>query len=73
MAAITVYEIDKHNIFLGSRAGDVQSVFLALEIEQTDYTMKPPPDYDNRWVWEDNDWVLLANPPAPPSTDTVTR
>lgn len=73
MSSITVHIIDGDGLFLFSRSGDVDSVMLAVDIEKTDFTMKPPPDRDNRWKWVDNDWVLLANPPVPTIADETAE
>lgn len=57
MASVTVYAINDDGSFDCSRTGDVQSVMLALDIEQKDFTMQPPPDNEHRWRWMDNKWI----------------
>ena len=57
MASVTVYVFNDDGSFDCSRTGDVQSVMLALDIEQKDFTMQRPPDNEHRWRWVNNEWV----------------
>lgn len=58
MSGLLVYTLDEDGYFLCSRSGDVDSVLMAIDIEQVDYTLKPPPDKVSRWQWVGNQWVV---------------
>lgn len=57
MAGMTVYILDDDGRLIMSRMGDVDSVMLAIEIENTPYTLQPPPDLDLAWRWVNNKWI----------------
>lgn len=59
MAGITAHIIDKDGYFICSRSGDVASVMLAIDIEETDYTLEPPPlsNGDIKYRWLNNEWI----------------
>ncbi len=57
MSGITVYVINKDGYLDCERTGDVDSVMLAIEIENTPYTLQPPPNNESRWRWVDNKWI----------------
>lgn len=57
MSSITVYVINKDGYLDCERTGDVDSVMLAIDIEEKPYTLQPPPDFDGGWRWVDNEWI----------------
>lgn len=57
MAGMTVYILDQDGFLTYSRMGDIDSVMIAVEIEQTPYTLQPPPDNESHWRWVNNEWI----------------
>ena len=57
MAGMTAYILDEDGYLLMARSGDVDNVMLAIEIEQTPYTLQPPPGMIGRFQWVDNQWI----------------
>lgn len=57
MASITAYVLDDDGALKSIRTGDVDSVLLAIDIEQKQYTLTPPPNDEHLWRWVDNKWI----------------
>lgn len=54
--SIKLYILNKDGSIKHERVGDVESVMLAVEIENLDFTLKPPPDHQKQWYWYNNCW-----------------
>lgn len=57
MSSITAYMIDNDGYYDCTRSGDVETILLAAEIENKEYTMQRPPTEDFKWRWVDNEWI----------------
>lgn len=58
MSAIKAYIVDDDGYFLYSRTSDIETVLRAVEIEQVEYTLTPPPDDSDGWQWVGTEWVM---------------
>lgn len=58
MSAIKAYIVDDDGYFLYSRTSDIETVLRAVEIEQVEYTLTPPPDDSEGWQWVGTEWVM---------------
>ncbi|MDZ5288554.1 hypothetical protein [Helicobacter pylori] len=54
--SIKLYILNKDGSIKHERVGDVDSVMLAVEIENLDFTLTPPPSYAQKWYWYDKKW-----------------
>ena len=57
MAGMTAYILGDRSELVMARSGDIDSVMLAIDIEQTPYTLQPPPDILGGWRWVNNEWI----------------
>lgn len=57
MAGMTAYILDDTGRLICTRSGDIENVMLAIEIEETPYTIAVPPDGTDNWRWVNNEWV----------------
>ena len=57
MSSVTVYILTNSGHLDCTRSGDVDSVMLAIDIEEKEYTLQSPPDFDGGWRWVDNQWI----------------
>lgn len=57
MSSITVYIITDNGSLDCMRSGDVDSIMLAVDIEEKEYTLQSPPDFDGGWRWIGNKWI----------------
>ncbi len=57
MSSITVYVIDDDGFLDCERSGDVNSVLYAVDVEEKDFTMQPPPNDTEKWRWVNNEWT----------------
>lgn len=55
MASISIYIIENGRLE-SIRTGDIDSVIKAVEAENLDYTLSPPPTTYERWYWYNNQW-----------------
>lgn len=63
MAGLVIHVIDKDGYLVCTRSGDADSVMLAIEIENSEYSIKGLPDTENPspcWRWVDNKWIDTA-------------
>ena len=57
MSSVSVHILDADGYFVSTRSGDVDSVMLAVDIENMDFTMTARPNDTERWRWVNNEWV----------------
>ena len=54
MSSITVYVLKDDNSL--TRTGNVENVLYAVEVENLEFTLQPPPSYDRPCYWYDGQW-----------------
>ena len=56
MSSVTVYVLNDDGSILCTRTGNVENVLYAVDVENLEYTLQPPPTFDRQWYWHDNQW-----------------
>ena len=56
MSSISIYVLNEDCSFKNQRIGDIDSLMLAVEIENLNYTLQSPPSFHETWYWYDNQW-----------------
>lgn len=62
MAFIKLYIYDELGKYSHSRSGDADSAVDSAEMFDENFTLTPPPDYDQPWYWYDNKWQSEPKP-----------
>ncbi len=56
MDSVTIYILNPDGSIRNQRVGNVGSLMLAVDMENLDYTLTKPPDYNKVWYWYNNQW-----------------
>lgn len=62
MDSITIYILNTDGSIKNQRVGNIDSLMLAVDIENLDYTLAKPPDYSITWYWYNNQWNDTPKP-----------
>lgn len=56
MDIITIFVLNTDGSLKNQRVGNIDSLMLAVDIENLDYTLAKPPNYEQSWYWYNNQW-----------------
>ena len=56
MDIITIFVLNTDGSLKNQRVGNIDSLMLAVDIENLDYTLAKPPNYEQSWYWHNNQW-----------------
>ena len=56
MSSVTAYVLNADGSLLCTRTGNIENVLYAVDVENLEYTLQPPPTFDRQWYWYNNQW-----------------
>ena len=62
MSSISIYVLNEDCSYRNQRIGDIDSLMLAVDIENLNYTLQSPPSFHEPCYWYNNQWNDTPKP-----------